>query len=182
VFFIQLQEPAKTSFQRLNDETIHEFHHHSNSPMQEVQYVSSLIFLKHAVLIVHSMIVNSLLHSVFPGIAKRYERCKAYMKKTYNLEPGYGLFWNFCVNSPCKLFKRIHCKPHVDAKNLALGICVLYIWGKPSNRSILCKLTMGVRQIQPLGKILACNLGGRYHYRTASRCVSSLPLCDLLSL
>jgi hypothetical protein len=70
--------------------------------MPEVQYVSFLFFPNFLSLFIHSKIVNSLVHCVFPGIAKYYERCMAYMKITYGLEPAYGLFWNFCVNSPAK--------------------------------------------------------------------------------
>jgi hypothetical protein len=77
-----------------------------------------------------SKIVNELARLAFPGIVKRYEKCAAYMEKTYDLKPGYGLFWNFCINTPDGKFLRIHCRPHVDAKNLALGICALYIWGR----------------------------------------------------
>jgi hypothetical protein len=82
-------------------------------------------------LILFSKLVNFLLWIYFPGVAQRYTECVKYIKGKYNLEPEYGLFWNFCLNSPRpdKNIFRIHCCPHVDAKNLALGLCVLYVYG-----------------------------------------------------
>jgi hypothetical protein len=90
-----------------------------------------LLLLPNVSLILPSKVVHFLLTLYFPGVAKRYDQCAKYMKSKYGLESAYGLFWNFCLNSPRpdKHIFRIHCHPHVDAKNLALGLCVLYVYG-----------------------------------------------------
>jgi hypothetical protein len=77
-----------------------------------------------------SRIANEKLETYFPGVAKRYHRCITYMKEHYNISPSYGYFWNFCCNGPRGNIKLVHCRPHVDAKNIALGICILYVYGK----------------------------------------------------
>jgi hypothetical protein len=70
-----------------------------------------------------------LLETWFPSIAARYLACKEYMRATYGIEAQFDLFWNFCVNAPSGEESLVRCWPHVDAMNLALGICVLYIYG-----------------------------------------------------
>lgn len=57
-------------------------------------------------------------------IAARYKRCA----EELGIKPLYGHFYNFCVNHP-ESDPRVHCGPHVDWKNVAVGICVLFIYG-----------------------------------------------------
>jgi len=64
----------------------------------------------------------------FPKIVERYRKCA----KALNIVPLFYPFFNWCINAPRakKRQKRVHCKPHVDAQNLAIGICVLWIYSK----------------------------------------------------
>lgn len=75
--------------------------------------------------------MNEILEVEFPLIARRYKACAQYMRDTYGIEPLYGLFWNFCLNAarPKRVIRRVHCFPHVDWKNLAIGICVVFVYG-----------------------------------------------------
>ena len=68
----------------------------------------------------------------FPVIAQRYEECATWMQSHYGISPEFGLFWNLCINGPCKQagIPRVQCAPHVDAFNLALGVCAVYVYGK----------------------------------------------------
>ncbi len=86
---------------------------------------NSLILLS----LLNSLLANALLAQYFPGVALRYEECIAYTRAHYGLTPDYGLFWNWCLNAPRPGVKRVHCDPHVDAKNLALGICIVFVYG-----------------------------------------------------
>ncbi|KAL0565591.1 hypothetical protein V5O48_016432 [Marasmius crinis-equi] len=72
-----------------------------------------------------------ILQNVFPEVANRYKRCIKYMKTRHNLTPQFGLFWNFCLNgiSSATNVDRVHCLPHVDFKNIALGVCMIFIYG-----------------------------------------------------
>ncbi|KAF8992458.1 hypothetical protein BDZ89DRAFT_1151085 [Hymenopellis radicata] len=51
------------------------------------------------------------------------------MEKKHSLSPQFGLYWNWCLNAVRAGVKRVHCDPHVDAKNLALGICIVFVYG-----------------------------------------------------
>lgn len=48
--------------------------------------------------------------------------------------PLFGYWYNFCINGPNGKtgVKGVFTKPHVDGKNLALMMCVVYVWGKYS--------------------------------------------------
>jgi len=52
------------------------------------------------------------------------------MRENDNIEAKFGLFFNFCLNSPCKGVKQVFCTPHVDWKNIAFGVCMIFIYGK----------------------------------------------------
>ena len=67
----------------------------------------------------------------FPGVAARYRKNVEDIHKKYNgrFKPHFGLFWNFCLNSEFGEVERVHCMPHVDSKNIAIGLCALYIYG-----------------------------------------------------
>ncbi|THV02107.1 hypothetical protein K435DRAFT_792779 [Dendrothele bispora CBS 962.96] len=58
----------------------------------------------------------------FPQVAKRYQDCATKLEEMYGIKPLFGLFWNFCVNTPRAGIRRVHCKPHIDYKNIALGV------------------------------------------------------------
>jgi len=64
-------------------------------------------------------------------IAKRYQDCADYHLKTYGIRPLFGgLFWNFCLNvaPPESQASRVHCLPHIDCKNIALGLCMIFVY------------------------------------------------------
>ncbi|KAF9039512.1 hypothetical protein BDZ89DRAFT_1060957 [Hymenopellis radicata] len=65
----------------------------------------------------------------FPGIARRYKTCHEYMRDEYGITTPFGLFFNWCLNAPRLGVKRVHCDPHVDFKNIALGICIVFVYG-----------------------------------------------------
>ena len=72
----------------------------------------------------------TLLCKVFPKIAERYRKCSAKMKHRYGFSaPFGGLFFNFCVNGIMAGHPRVKCLPHIDFKNLALGVCMIYVYG-----------------------------------------------------
>ncbi|KAK1219073.1 hypothetical protein PQX77_018222 [Marasmius sp. AFHP31] len=77
-----------------------------------------------------------ILERVFPEIANRYKECNKFMREKYGLEPPFGLFWNFCLNGMSKATKplRVFCTPHVDYKNIALGVCMIFIYGHFNHR------------------------------------------------
>ncbi|KAE9393022.1 hypothetical protein BT96DRAFT_999823 [Gymnopus androsaceus JB14] len=71
----------------------------------------------------------TILEAQFPAIAERYKESIKYMNDTYGIEAKFGLFFNFCLNSPRNGVKRVFCKPHVDWKNVAFGVCMIFIYG-----------------------------------------------------
>jgi hypothetical protein len=108
-----------------------------------------------------SQLVNLFLWLYFPGIAQRFADCASYMHKTYRIRPRYGLYWTFCLNSPnpdSGIF-RIHTCPHVDSKNLALAVCVVYVYGIFFFRFVANISIYKLRQIQFQGEVMACNMG-----------------------
>jgi hypothetical protein len=85
----------------------------------------------------------------FPKLAERFENCRKF--HGIPRDECYGYFFNFCLNMarPHIGLKRVHCKPHVDWKNLAIGICVIFIYGKPLQMiSLVTTLTQLPRQFQ----------------------------------
>ncbi|KAF8067612.1 hypothetical protein FPV67DRAFT_1449249 [Lyophyllum atratum] len=66
----------------------------------------------------------------FPRIAKRFRESETVLKEKYGVERMFGPFWSFCVNAPRYHhgIQRVHCCPHVDALNLAIGICVVFVY------------------------------------------------------
>lgn len=68
--------------------------------------------------------MNKIFEQEFPLVASRYKRCA----QELGIKALYGHFFNFCLNHPGSA-SRVHCSPHVDWKNLAIGICVLFVYG-----------------------------------------------------
>ncbi len=70
----------------------------------------------------------------FPSLAARVENCAASLEEQgYSSEtsrPMYGYWYNFCVNGPREHVQGVMTKPHVDGKNLALMMCVVFVWGE----------------------------------------------------
>lgn len=89
-----------------------------------------------------SGLASSMAEVHFPGVAARYKTCREYIKIKYGITTPFGLFFNWCLNAPRPGVKRVHCDPHVDFKNIALGICIVFVYGwsrrppvTPSDRS-----------------------------------------------
>ena len=74
-----------------------------------------------------SALMNHIFEKEFPHLAKRYRACAEALGTT----PLYGLFYSFCLNAarPEDGVGRVHCSPHIDWKNLAIGICVIFVYG-----------------------------------------------------
>lgn len=74
--------------------------------------------------------VNICLIETYPAIAKRYQHSVNFYSKAYGIKAHHGLFWNFCLNAP--VFEsnqtRVHTVPHIDKKNLAGGVCGVFIY------------------------------------------------------
>ena len=73
----------------------------------------------------------NMLRSHFPVIAERYQASIDYMKANYGIEAKFGLFFNFCLNAPRPGVRRVFCRPHVDWKNIAFGLCMIFVYGEP---------------------------------------------------
>ncbi|KAK7019813.1 hypothetical protein VNI00_017902 [Paramarasmius palmivorus] len=76
----------------------------------------------------------SMIRKVFPGIYKRFMDCSQWMEQNYGLKAPYGVFFNFCLNGVVDGYQRVHCQPHVDFKNVALGVCMLFVYGHFNHR------------------------------------------------
>jgi hypothetical protein len=72
--------------------------------------------------------MNKVFEQEFPLLAERYKNCA----KALGITPAFGYFFNFCLNAPRphRGIRRVHCKPHVDWKNLAIGICIIFVYGQ----------------------------------------------------
>ncbi|THU99055.1 hypothetical protein K435DRAFT_856024 [Dendrothele bispora CBS 962.96] len=70
-----------------------------------------------------------MMRSHFPQIWERFHNAAESLHKMYGIRPPFGVFWNFCLNSPRRGIKRVFCNPHIDAKNVALGLCMIFVYG-----------------------------------------------------
>ncbi|KAJ7769625.1 hypothetical protein DFH07DRAFT_768895 [Mycena maculata] len=84
--------------------------------------------------IIVSGVVTSVVKTVFPGVAARFEADAKWHKDRYGIDPMFGLFWNLCLNAWFPNARRVHCKPHADKKN-QIGICVLLIYVLKSGKN-----------------------------------------------
>ena len=70
----------------------------------------------------------------FPSLASRVEQCRKYLLELgYPAElanPPYGLWYNYCINGPRGDVTGVSTQPHVDGKNLALMMCVVFVYGE----------------------------------------------------
>jgi hypothetical protein len=85
----------------------------------------------------------------FPKVAARYQKNVDDIGRKYNgkIKPHFGLFWNFCLNSEFGEVERVHCLPHVDSKNLAMGLCALYVYGEPFSLLLYLLLKFALLQV-----------------------------------
>ncbi|EJD33776.1 hypothetical protein AURDEDRAFT_131511 [Auricularia subglabra TFB-10046 SS5] len=69
----------------------------------------------------------------FPAIAQRMRNNHDWHKEKHGITPKFGLFWNYCVNTPSVEggVRRVFCRPHVDAMNCAVLLCAVFtFWSK----------------------------------------------------
>ncbi|KAK7030912.1 hypothetical protein VNI00_013858 [Paramarasmius palmivorus] len=109
-----------------------------------------------------------LLRRVFPKVAERFESCSKRLWKRHRIRAPYGLFFNWCLNGVVSGVPRVHCEPHVDFKNVALGVCMVYVYGHFNHREkcwlviweagIALELPPGVFVIYPSSLFLHFNV------------------------
>ncbi|KAK1233413.1 hypothetical protein PQX77_003427 [Marasmius sp. AFHP31] len=115
----------------------------------------------------------NLVRNVFPPIAARFKRCGEEMERKFGIKPLYGgLFFNFCLNGvrmggPNPV-PRVFCEPHIDFKNLALAICMIFVYGHFNHREkcwiviweagVALELPMGVFVLYPSSLFLHFNV------------------------
>lgn len=80
--------------------------------------------------------MNHIYRVQFPALVSRFEACRT--KLGISKDEVYGCFFNFCLNMarPSTGLKRVHCKPHVDFKNVSIGVSVLFVYGEHSKPSL----------------------------------------------
>ncbi|PBK94273.1 hypothetical protein ARMGADRAFT_1078972 [Armillaria gallica] len=121
-------DPALTASHRKNWQTIQDFFQPTRIFYRAtlVHEISSSLLLPKSI----SMIATSLVWHHFPQIYQRYYDCALYMQEKEGLLPLFGIFWNFCINVSRPGVKRVYCRPHVDRMNIAIGVCVVFVYGK----------------------------------------------------
>ncbi|KAG1834973.1 hypothetical protein DFJ58DRAFT_847503 [Suillus subalutaceus] len=105
----------------------------------------------------------------FPLLARRYMACA----EALGIQPLYGHFFNFCLNSARAGVPRVHCSPHVDWKNIAIGVCVIFIYGQfnSKERSWLVIWEAGVVIEMPPGVFVMYPSSLFFHF--------NVDICDL---
>ncbi|KIY62303.1 hypothetical protein CYLTODRAFT_494730 [Cylindrobasidium torrendii FP15055 ss-10] len=124
----------------------------------------SIFFRKGGPMARITMYVNKTLDQ-FPGLRARLYQVKEYMEATYNISPMYGLFWNFCLNwGRGSTFVR--CLPHVDAMNVAIGVCAIFIMGIFNSDEMcwLCFWDLNIFIQLPPGVVLTYPSALFYHF------------------
>ncbi|KAL0064995.1 hypothetical protein AAF712_007986 [Marasmius tenuissimus] len=114
-----------------------------------------------------------LVWNVFRPIAERFKKCGEEMERKFGIRPLYGgLFFNFCLNgarmSGPNPVPRVFCEPHIDFKNLALAICMIFVYGHFNHREkcwiviweagVALELPMGVFVLYPSSLFLHFNV------------------------
>lgn len=112
-----------------------------------------------------------LLHRYFPAIAAKYRACDEYWRKTTNGEVKtlFSLF--FCVAINIQVLSRVITVPHRDFKNVAIGLCALFVLGKfrfdfEWIEKLLLNVLLRILQRQLI--VLASELRGRDHHSIAN--------------
>ncbi|KIY61492.1 hypothetical protein CYLTODRAFT_427517, partial [Cylindrobasidium torrendii FP15055 ss-10] len=87
------------------------------------------------------------------------------MWEKYRIRPMYGLYWNFCLNWG-RGSRFVKCLPHVDAMNIAIGLCTIYIYGvfKSNELCWLCIWDAGIIVQIPPGVALTYPSALFYHF------------------
>jgi hypothetical protein len=90
-------------------------------------------FLKDQVVARITSCISKLVPTFFPGIARRFQECVDWHDQRYRMQPLFGLYWCLCINTAFPGQMRIHCKPHVDSKNI-VGVCTLVVYKIPGTK------------------------------------------------
>ncbi|KAG1893200.1 uncharacterized protein F5891DRAFT_1196730 [Suillus fuscotomentosus] len=116
-----------------------------------------------------SAIMNRVFRAEFPLLAKRYADCS----QALGISPLYGHFFSFCLNSARAGVERVHCSPHVDWKNIAIGVCVVFVYGKfnSKERSWLVIWEAGLILEMPAGVFVMYPSSLFFHF--------NVDVCDL---
>ncbi|RPD68508.1 hypothetical protein L226DRAFT_576322 [Lentinus tigrinus ALCF2SS1-7] len=79
-----------------------------------------------------SKFASGVLRARFPFVAQRVDRCKAKLLEMGCewATPLFECFYNFCINGLRGEVRGVSTEPHVDGKNLALMLCVVFVWGR----------------------------------------------------
>ena len=83
-----------------------------------------------------SGLASNILAIRFTWMAGRVVGCQNSLEKLgYGPEiakPMFGLWYNYCINGarPGGVVDGVSCFPHTDGQNLAIMMCVLFIYGK----------------------------------------------------
>lgn len=78
----------------------------------------------------HSLYVSHLVEIHYPLIYERFKRADPGFKNPDDpLRARFGVFPLFCLNYTTD-DKPVHCRPHVDFKNVAGGVCVVMPYGE----------------------------------------------------
>ncbi|KAL0578206.1 hypothetical protein V5O48_003781 [Marasmius crinis-equi] len=106
---------------------------------------------------------------IFPEIVKRFEDCA----QKIGIKPLYGgMFFNFCLNGArmdgSRPIPRVFCEPHIDFKNLALAVCMVFVYGHFNHREkcwiviweagVALEIPMGVFILYPSSLFLHFNV------------------------
>ncbi|KAL1697720.1 hypothetical protein EV121DRAFT_274905, partial [Schizophyllum commune] len=125
------------------------------------------------------------MHERFPLIVKRIQNATPKIQAMFgdDVYPRYGrrqgdkegVFYNFCINAPRPFenIPRVHCYPHVDHMNLAICVCLIFIYGNFNHRE-RCWLVIweaGLIVELPPGVFMAYPSSLFYHW--------NVDVCDL---
>ncbi|KAM5530099.1 hypothetical protein V8D89_016240 [Ganoderma adspersum] len=79
-------------------------------------------------------LASHIMRSHFPSLARRVDDCEenliAMGVDPDLAKPRYGCWYNFCINGARGSVKGVLTRPHADAKNLALMMCAVFVYGQ----------------------------------------------------
>ncbi|KLO07599.1 hypothetical protein SCHPADRAFT_1001543 [Schizopora paradoxa] len=99
--------------------------HYHKTRMAEFQILMESPFFKKLI-----QYVCSRMDLLYPNVVARFLKSAAWHETKYGIKPYFGYFWNLCINGISPGMDRVHCAPHVDAKN-PVAICALYVYCLP---------------------------------------------------
>ena len=89
-------------------------------------------------------------------------------------KPLFGYWYNYCINGPRPhaSVEGVSCQPHTDGQNLAIMMCVLFIYGKCFKLVIIVCLegcSHCCRRLRLEGESMVSLVGGKTHHPAAHR-------------